>query len=157
MTTDRRELVLARCEVLIGQVPGIKLAERNRGEVTGKRRPAIIMHDGAEEVVEADSTHEGGARNSQVQRMRMEPQFLIRLSGEAEDVGPEANALRSALLKTLFSDDVLLDLLGVENSRSTRIAYLGGGLTTEEGEQRECTMEVNLALTYVFRLVDLLV
>lgn len=153
---DKRELVLARCEVLIGQVPGIVLGERNRGEVTGRRRPAIIMQDGAEDVIEADQGDAGGSKNSRVQRMRMEPQFQIKFQAKAEEVGPTSNTLRAALLKTLFSDDELLTLLDLDASRISVIKYLGGGLTTEDGEQRECTMDVNLALTYIFRLADLL-
>lgn len=153
---DRREQILARCEVLIDTVPGIAITGRNRGDVTGKRRPAIILHDGPEDVVEQDAAGDGGARNSLVQRMRMEPQFQIKLQASAEQIGPTANALRVELLKVLFSDDELLDLVGAANSRSSRIQYLGGGLTTEEGEQREGTLDVNMALTYVFRLADLL-
>lgn len=153
---DRREQILARCETLIGMVPGIVIGERNRGEVTGKRRPAIILHDGPEEVVEQDAGDNGGSRNSLVQRMRMEPQFQIKLTAPADQIGPQANSLRVALLKTLYSDDELLDLLGVENSKSSRIRYLGGGLATDDGEQREGTLDVNMALTYVFRIADLL-
>lgn len=153
---DRREDVLARCEVLIGQVPGIVITGRNRGEVTGARRPAIIMLDGAEDVVEQDGDNAGGSRNSRIQRMRMEPQFQIKFQAKAEEVGPTSNALRSALLKVLFSDDQLLTLLDLDGSRISVIKYLGSGLTTDEGEQRECTIEVNMALTYIFRLADLL-
>lgn len=153
---DRRELVLARCAVLIGQVPGIELGERNRGEVTGKRRPAIILNDGAEEVIERDAGDASGSRNSRIQAMRMEPQFLIKYQAAAADAGPRGNELRDALLKTLFSDSELLTLLELDGQRISVIKYLGGGLTTEEGEQRECTFEVNLGLTYIFRLSELL-
>lgn len=152
---DRREMILARCEAIIALVPGVTIGGRNRGDVTGKRRPAIILLDGTEDVADEDASFRGGAKNSQIQRMRMEPQFQIKCSGPADEVGTIANGLRMALLAALFTDGELLDLVGVDRSNSTRIAYLGGGLTTEEGEQREATFEVNMALTYVFRLVDL--
>lgn len=154
--TDRREEVLARCAQLIATVPGVVIAGRNSGDVTGRRRPAIIQDDGSEDLVEADSGDDGGSRNSAVQRMRMDVAFRILVEeAKPTNIGATADALRVALLVTLFSDETLLDLLGVRSSRSSRIRYMGCALETGEGEAREATMTVNMALTYVFRLDDL--
>lgn len=152
---DQRERVLAHCAALIATVPGVVQTARNAGEVTGKRRPAIIQDDGTEEVVDEDAGSAGGSKNSLVQRMRLDVAFRILVEAPAEAIGPLASQLRSDLIVTLFSDDTLLDLLGVAHSRSTRIKFVGSMFDTSDGEQREGTMTVNLAFTYVFKLADL--
>jgi hypothetical protein len=157
MTVDVREQVLARTAHLIGTVPGIVQSGRNAGDVTGRRRPAIIQDDGSEEPVDGDAGDRGGSRNSLVQRNRISVAFRILLEeAKPANIGTSANDLRVALLKTFYGDDTLLGLLGVQNSQSTRIKYAGCALETGEGEAREGTMTVNMELTYVFRLADVL-
>lgn len=153
---DQRERILTRSALILPTVPGIIITGRNRGEVTGRRRPAIIQDDGAEEVVDLDAGDAAGSRNSLVQRMRMDVTYRILVDGSPETIGTDASTYRSALIIALWGDDELLDLLGVQNSRSSRIKFTGSSLETSDGEQREGTMTVNVAMTYVFRLADLL-
>lgn len=154
---DKREQILVRCRQVIEAVPGlassggqVRGVGRNRDDITGKARPAIIVHDGGEEVVEMSSM----PRRSGVQLVKMQPQFVILIGSETEQIGTLANQFRAALINAIFTDDTLIGLAGGPFGNGD-IRYEGCELETQAGTTREARLTVNISFTYAFRTSDL--
>lgn len=149
---DTREAILARLRLLIESVEGLASNGfgRNRDDVSGKARPAIILHDGTEE------THDmpDPPRRSAVQMIKLVPEFVILVGAATEQVGSLASLLRSRLLFLVLNDSELIDLvggiMGVGDMR-----YEGCELVTAAGTAREGRMTVHLSFTYPSRVSDL--
>jgi hypothetical protein len=148
---DKREAILVRLRDIIETVPGVKAAGRNRQDVTGKARPAILLHDGDEQT---ENNKETAPRFSAVDKATMTPQLVILAGTTTEQLGTTLNGIRAALLPLVLQDPELINLCGGPNSNS-QIRYEGCAVTSEAGEAREGRMECNFAFEYVFKVSDL--
>lgn len=150
---DVREQILARLEVIIDGLDGVVKSGRNRPDVSGKARPALILHDGDEQPGGDD---QAGPRNATITFMEMAPRIEILAEAASQDVGTTVNVIRAALLKAVFNDAALLELIGAADRRGNgEIRYDGCALELDSGEAREARMEISLRITYVFRIGDL--
>jgi hypothetical protein len=158
---DTREAILARLRTLIETIPGLAMGSngavrgvgRNRDDVSGAVRPAIILNDGGEENLDSDNPP---ARTA-VQMMRMEPELVILVGTPTEDVGSVANIFRARLIVAVLNDSELGNLIGPggPRGRGGDIHYLGSEFESQAGERREGRMTVNFGITYVLRVADL--
>jgi hypothetical protein len=115
---DIREQILTRLAIVCAGVTGVVASARNKLDVPGLARPALIMQDGATTwsgKPERTRRH----RFSQVQLMEIHPVLELRLRA---DTGDEAGALAS-----LFFGRVLNAVIGDSTLQS---------LVTEDGDIR---------------------
>lgn len=149
---DRREQILARLEAIFGTISGVAKTGRNVEDVTGKSRPAIIMHDASESSTDLSERPPG--QNGRVvpkDYMILSPQIAILLGDRAEVVGTRVSAMRSALVKAIWTDSQLASFLGNKGD----IRYTGCGLETQPGETREARLLVNFEFTYFLDCAEL--
>ena len=82
---DAREAILARLVVVCGAVEGVQAVARNRLDVPGLARPAIILQDGIEQMLDQPD----GARHSELQRIELSPGITVVMrGGGSADAGP---------------------------------------------------------------------
>jgi len=145
---DPREAILNRVVVVCGSVTGIQAAARNRLDVAALRRPAAIVHDGAEQLLDAPQ----GERRSRLQRMELAPGVTVVIRG---DDGAEAGALmtlyRSRIVFAILNDAELIALVGTNGG----IRYEGATVALPDAEAREYRITIDLVFTYPFYLSDL--
>lgn len=133
-----REQILERIVALLGTVPGIRNAVRDRAQfadVAGSATdaevfPAAVLLDGGEELMQTIVPQKSVLMPAAIFRMRPEIYVLLRqrddatnltLDGQPAPVGPELTAWRDAVLAALINDPTLLDLL----TTSGQIVYRG--------------------------------
>jgi hypothetical protein len=145
---DPREPILARLAVVCAAVTDVAAVARNKRDVPGLARPAVIILDGAEARREME---EKRVRWSQVQFMDMSPTIRIIIRG---DDGAEAGALlslfRGRLAKAILSDATLRGLVGTNGD----IQYDDFGLEEIDPEGREFRATFTITFSYPFRLSD---
>lgn len=152
---DPREAILARLLVIAkDNVTGIKEAVRNAPDVSSiKQRPAIILHDGHEELDQSSGRPD---MSGLIQFQDLLPQFNILFSSNTKDIGTVANLFRARLIAAIYADADLAALLAHDNHRNPRIYYVGCTLVPPEvSEARETRLEVELIFTYPWRVSDL--
>jgi hypothetical protein len=144
---DQREAILTRLVEVCGAVTGVQAAARNKLDVPALARPAVIVQDGSEDVLDAPQ----GTRGSRVQRMELKPLVVVIVRG---DNGAEAGSLltlyRSRIVAAVLTDSVLLDCVVDRDIR-----YEGATVAAPDAEAREYRCELNLVFTSLFRLSDL--
>ncbi len=145
---DARELILARLVTVCGAVEGITAAARNRLDVPGLARPAIIIQDGIEQMLDQPQ----GARHSELQRIELSPgiTIIVRGGGPA-DPGTLLSLFRSRIIAAVLADSELRGLCGSNG----RIRYEGCLVAPPDAEAKEYRADLTLVFTYVFRLGDL--
>jgi hypothetical protein len=145
---DVREEILGRLILVATAVTGIVSVERNRLDVPGLRRPAIILHDGAEELIDVPPKE----RQSRIARMTLAPALTIfaRID-EVTPAGPLLSGYRSKLVQGVLSDQTLLGLVGTNGA----INYHGCLVQPPMPDSREPRMDVTFHFNYVLRLSDL--
>lgn len=143
---DQREAILNRLVTVCGAVTGVQAAVRNKLDAQALVRPAIIVQDGSEEVLDAPQ----GMRGSRVQRMELKPAVVVIVRG---DNGAEAGSLlslyRSRIVAAVLADAVLLDAVVDRDIR-----YESATVAPPDAEAREFRCDINLVFTTVFRLSD---
>lgn len=161
---DRRELILSRLFALLGQVPNVVGAYRNRGELPDTNKtPAVILLDGTETL----HTHIGGKSLVQMPPavITLLPQIFIILpicdditnttiNGVSNPVGPTLNTFRVSVLKLLLNDDTLIAMVGPEG----QIEYKGCDTDLQTGSTIGALgahMQINLAISYSLNPTDL--
>lgn len=151
---DFREAILARLLVIAQGVDGIKEAARNSPDVSSiKQRPAIILHDGHEELDQSSGRPDMSGR---IQFQDLNPQFNILFSSNTKDIGTVANLFRQRLIAAIYGDAELTNFLAHDNHRNPRIYYVGCSLIPPDvSEARETRLEVELIFTYPWRVDDL--
>lgn len=156
MTTDVREQILARIRVIIGGIPGVAAAARNRIEISGTSRPAMVLHDGEEEAFEVESPAIP-PRGSQLDFFHLQPRIQILAGAPTESVGPLLSGLRLLLIPAILNDATLLTLVGGPAGirGQGQMRYLAATVETVSGQTNEATMELTFRFDYVFRLSDL--
>lgn len=144
---DRRELICERLLAIVHDIPGITASVRNKQDAQGLARPAAVVHDGHEEPRDDPRPD----RRSRVQRMQMLPVIHVLAAAGADDVGTLLNVYRARLVTAVIGDTELLSLVCDED-----IDYRGCALIPPQtSTSRETRIEINFALTYVFRVSDL--
>jgi len=140
---DRREAILVRLREIIEEVPGIVRAGRNVDDVSGgvSRRPAAILHDGAEE----NADYEGRPRFAPKDYITMTPSVLILLGARSEVIGTRVNDIRRLMIPLIYKDATLKSLCTAAGD----IKFQSGGLDTTQGESREASYELKFEFTYL--------
>lgn len=145
--SDLREQILSRIAAVCAGVSGIVASDRNRLAVTDLRRPAVIVLDGAEQLLDAPD----GERRSRVQRMELSPQIAILVRA---DTGTEAGQLlslyRGRVAYAVLADATLRDYTGTSGG----IRFEGSDVERPDPETREYRLNLNITFTYPFRLTD---
>lgn len=145
---DIREQILARLAVVCAAVDGVAAVERNRLDVTGLRRPAILVHDGAEQFLDAPNSDSYG----RVQRVELSPEIeLLLRSDAAAEIGPQRSLYRTRIVKAVLSDATLRGLTGA----SGRIRFDGSSAPRPTPESQEPRLQLDFVFTYTLRLSDL--
>jgi hypothetical protein len=149
---DQREAILSRLVEVCGSVEGVNAADRNRLDVSGMLRPAVIVLDGTERLVTAQPTSSAQATVSAKQRMELQPQVIIALRGNS---GAEAGTLltlyRNRVVAAILTDTALLASVTVNGG----IRYEGCAVPPPDAEALEYRIDLNLVFTYIFSLSDL--
>lgn len=152
---DIREQILARLVVVCQGVTGIAAVARNKLDVPGLVRPAVLINGGAEQLL----TRHERARFSQVQLMDLTPQVLLLVRA---DDGNEAGTLLS-LYRNRVVAAVLDDGFGSPVSGTLRELVTTNGGIRYEGcaepeltpESKEPRLELQFVFTYPLKLSDL--
>lgn len=147
MMADPRETILARLSVIFANVEGVAATARNAADVPGLARPAVLLHDGAEQVLDKPQAE----RQSRLQRIELSPNIVILVATTAAEVGALFNLYRARVLKAVLQDPEILALL----APSGEIRYEGCTLEPATAESKEGRLELNLVFAYVFRTSDL--
>ena len=147
---DRRELILVRLLVILQGIPGVTLGARNRGSVSGKAQPALVMHDAVEEATEISYSREG-VHYAYKALMRLSPQIYILLGNPSDVIGSDVSAMRQLLVPAIWTDPTLRGYCGSNGD----VRYIGCGLTTETGETREARLDVKFEFIYVLSASEL--
>jgi hypothetical protein len=134
VASDIREAILSRLPVLLGGMPGIVKAYRNRGELTEESlKPAVITLDGEEDIrtrIDDRQRAVPGVYPPAVFTLRPQIFVLLKkrdridnltLQNNPAPVGPELSGWRNAVFSAVTQDPTLLGLVG----STGRIEYLG--------------------------------
>lgn len=148
---DRREEILSRLMTIFEEMPGILRVYRNVEDVSAKERPAILMHDASEETSDIGSRPNGAMKDF----FKLSPQIYIILGNRATVVGSQISEFRNSLVKRVWSDTILRDLVGIGRNRESDIRYHGCGLDTTTGETREARLQAMFEFTYLLDLNEL--
>ena len=149
---DQREAILSRLVAVCGAVAGINAVDRNRLDVAGMLRPAVIILDGAETVGLPPAFDARGATVSHEQRMELRPTIIIAVRG---DGGAEAGSLltlyRNRVLAAILTDATLIASV----SRNGGIRYEGCIVPEPDAEAKEYRIDLQIVFVYRFTLADL--
>lgn len=143
-STDRRELILARLEVALAGVSGVKTVYRNRLDIPESKRPAVVILDADETVASTAPEGRGRAGGPPPMVMEMTPEIYLLAGPQRSDenVGTLINTLRINLIRAVLSDDSLLSLC-----KDGDINYLGFATGLAFGR----SMEAEAGLQFAFR------
>jgi hypothetical protein len=141
---DNREAILARLQIVLSGVDGIKECTRNKTDFSSSALPAIGLMEGIEEV-DADDLSDGAALRPM--RVTMTPQLVLWVSGKPEEIGTTFNTLRQKVIKATLSDAELVAL--TTNGRRARYAGTKGPMII--GELVFSQMLIDLRFGYVLK------
>lgn len=151
---DTRELILARLKAVCEGIEGVSAVERNRLDVSGLSRPAIIIHDGGESELARSSGNTAAPRAlkfSAQQWNTMAPELHIHLHAAAAASGELYGLYRNRVLLAVLNDTTLRGLVGSNGN----IVFSSFSVNPPAPEGRERRAELNFDFTYLFRLSDL--
>lgn len=144
---DIREETLKRILVIARGVNGITKAERNRLDVPGLSRPAILIQDGADSFLSAPQSE----RLARVQMMELSPQIWIKVKVSEEEAGPLLSVYRNRMFLAIAQDAPLQDIL----TTNGYIRFEGSSVPEPTPEGQEQRMDLNIVFGYPLRLTDL--
>lgn len=146
--SDVREEIIVQLLAVCTTVEGIAAVERNKPDVTGLRRPAILLHDGSEDLLSVPPKERG----TRLAKMALTPglTLMVRTDG-ATPAGPLMSLYRTRLVKAVLSDPTLAQLTGTNGS----VDYHGCTVNPPSPEAKEPRMDVLFTFNYVLRLTDL--
>ena len=147
MAEDRREAILSRLTAVCSGVVGIAAAGRNRLDVAGLARPAVIIQDGVEERIDSPQSD----NRSAAQRMELSPQIWLLVRAGADDSGPLLSLFRSRLVYAIVNDTTLRDLTNLSGG----IRYEGCSIPEPTPETKEPRLDLNFVFTYALRTANL--
>ena len=149
MSTDRRELILARL-VTVGQsLPGPQKVYRNRSQLSAALRPAIVILDSDEAGALGDFAL--GRPLSSPGIMRMSPEICLMVAGSAETIGSALNGMRLPMILAVLSDDELSALVGTTGG----VQYQGCSTDIGRGREMEGEMILTFEIHYVLKPVEM--
>jgi len=150
---DTRELILVRiAAICVAEKTnaGIVTAVRNRGLLKTEARPACVLLDGDETPkLVHNNRRQGRAMLMTPQVMIMRPELYILLEEKSplpDDVGPQLNAKRIALVAAIAGDMALATLLGSNGG----MVYNGCVTDLKSGSSLTGQMRLDFAYTYTF-------
>lgn len=143
---DRRELILDRLETIFRAIPGIVKVARNREDVSGRSRPAIILHDGGEDSADYSQRPIGTPKDF----ITMSPQVIVLIGSPSDEVGTDINGWRAKVLPLIMQDVTIRQLCGVVYGARAGgdLRYMGCGLDTVYGETREARLDLRFEFIY---------
>jgi hypothetical protein len=145
---DQREVILSRLVTLCGSIGGVQSVARNRLDVAGLVRPAVVIHDGLEQLLDAPSD----MHHSELQRMELVPLIMVIVrGGGTADPGVLMSSYRSQIVAGILRDSAILAAIGTNG----RIRYDGCAVAAPDAEAKEHRIELSVTFRYVFRLGDL--
>jgi hypothetical protein len=148
---DQREAILSRLLAVVTGANGIASAVRNSLDVTKLARPAIVILDGHEQLVDTPMPARGQV-TSGVQRMELAPQIAVHIrANNAVDAGALLSLYRTRIVAAVLSDATLAGYLGTNG----RVRYEGATVAPPAPEGNEHRIDLMLVFTYVLRLEDL--
>jgi hypothetical protein len=152
MSADIREDLLARLFALMGTVPGIVTAVRNRGLLKNENRPGMVLLDGDEFPRTSMDTRRlrgrAGLMAPQIVQLRPECYILMDENRPRNDqLGQELNAFRVAFLEKVWEDETLATILGSNGS----LVYNGCTTDLKSGSALSGQMRVDFIANYVLR------
>jgi len=144
---DTREAILSRLVTVCSTATGITATGRNRLDVAGLARPAVIGQDGTEERIDSPRSD----NRSAVQRMELSPQIWLMVRAGPDDAGPLMSLFRGRLIDAIVADTTLRDLTGPSGD----IRYEGCSVPEPTPETKEPRLDLNFTFTYVLKTADL--
>ena len=142
--TSRREDILARLAVVIGDMDGIEFSARNLDRIVDTKTPAAILFDGDEDVFE-NLRATGAAPNA----VNMMPTVVVSLGDVPENVGTVTNEWLAKVQRAVLLDETIQTLCGKMPNRGAR--YVGCTTSLQEGRTSEVNLSVHFSLTYPFQ------
>jgi len=146
VVADTRELILARLVAVCGAVDGVQAAVRNRLDVADLARPAVVVHDGIEQMRDMPA----GARYSEIARMELSPGITVIVRGGADGGGQILSLYRTRVVAAVLRDSELISLTGPNGG----IRYEGCVVSPPDAEGKEYRVDLALVFAYPFRLAD---
>ena len=154
---DRRENILARLLVILGQVPGIASVYRNRGEIGDADTPAAVLLDGDEHV----SILINNVTPMPATMVTLAPQVVIILpmyddvsnttiNGAGQPLGPYMSSIRMSVMNAILNDETLVMLLGGYSGQG-KIRYVRTETSMKIGSEigvLGANMMMEFAITY---------
>lgn len=137
--SDVREQILSRIFSILEGIKDFNAVIRNVDEFPEKGRPVASLIDGDE--IKSDTSR---AVWDQPYVMDMRPMIAIGVSSTPDGIGPDVNALRAKVLKTILTDSQLKGIIG----RNGRIVYDGLSGKLSQGSLMACDMQLNFAISY---------
>jgi hypothetical protein len=157
---DRRELILERLmAVLVGINWSISTGKqlkifRNRGELTGQQRPAVILYDADES---ADPREKARGRPAYAPNLiYLQPQIYVALDTRVPpnlNVGEDLSSCRKSIAGSVLNDAELTALVEFPTGE---IRYSGCMTDLKKGDDMEGQMNVAITFTYPLKPDELL-
>ena len=104
--TSKREDILARIAVVIGEMDGIETSARNLDRIVDMKTPAAILYDGDEDVFE-NLRATGAAPNA----VNMMPTVVVSLGDVPENVGTVSNEWLAKVQRAVLLDETIQTLM----------------------------------------------
>jgi hypothetical protein len=137
---DRREEIAVRIVELAGLVPGVTVLRNVQTVTTARVKPVVVIWDGDEQPA-IDRALPGP------QIIEMTPEIRILKQSSTGGVGSDLNALRLALLKTVYDDCASGQLKEIVGANG-KVGYGGCAMSGERGERIEGELLVTLTFQY---------
>ena len=145
---DTREQILSRLVTVCQGVTGISAVARNETDVPGIARPAVIVHDGAEQFVLKPER----VRFAEVQIMEMSPELELRVRADSgSEGGSLLSMFRNRLVVAIPADAALQTLVGTNGE----IRYEGNSKPRPDPEAKDARMILEFVFRYPLRASDL--
>lgn len=143
---DTRELVLARLLEIVSDLPNIRSAQRNNGDIPENQLPAAIVFDGDEETKNPE--------DHRTHIVQMTPEIII--AQQSDEAGSDLTTLRRELIRLVLTDTELNEQI-VKTGRNGNgsIRYLG--CQTDLGWARSLhgALRAQFQFKYALKIEDL--
>lgn len=146
MTVDRRELCLSHLLEILGDVEGVSTVLRNEKDISGPKRPGIILMDADDDTGDVPQ----GRPASGPEMVSMVPEIRILVGGTSGEVGPALNAIRLKVIEVVKNDTQWPTILTTNGS----VRFLGSGSELARGRNMSGEMVLNFMFTYPLRRDD---
>lgn len=143
--TDKRPLILERLPLVIEAVDGMNRVFRNLVQLPPQEQlPAGVVNDGDELANEGDP--QGRVPVGTRRIIRMNPQVIVAVEAEPENVSTVLNTVCRAVIKAIMSDAQLLAM----TLNGAGIRY--DGMETDLAMGRAMTGQASLGFTFTYTL-----